>query len=155
MKMHKYMFSALIALPLSWGVELMRYVYQDWEFAKWIAMAVVLDTMLGLVKAWNKRDISSDEFWNKFGKKIFVYLCLLILSNVMVNYTVNGSNVGATEWIGSYLCTFMLVREAISILENVNSITPIVPKWVLDRMREFTEKGKMSDNEEEEKGDEE
>lgn len=136
------MFSLIVALPLSLIAEALRYVYQDWEFAKWIAMAIALDTALGIVKAGVKKDISSESFWQKFSKKIFVYICLLILSNVMQNYTVNGSNVGATEWIGSYLCTFMLVREAISILENVNAITPIVPKWVLDRMREFTDKPK-------------
>jgi toxin secretion/phage lysis holin len=138
--MSKYLLSAIVAIPFSWLAETLRYVYQDWEFAKWIALAVVLDTILGLVKAWMKKDISSEEFWQKFSKKIFAYICLLILSNIMQNYTVNGSNVGATEWVGSYLCTFMLVREAISILENVNAITPIVPKWVLDRMRDFTEK---------------
>ena len=138
--MSKYLLSAIVAIPFSWLAEALRYVYQDWEFAKWIALAVVLDTVLGLVKAWMKKDISSEEFWQKFSKKIFAYICLLILSNIMQNYTVNGSNVGATEWVGSYLCTFMLVREAISILENVNAITPIVPKWVLDRMRDFTEK---------------
>lgn len=143
------MFSAVVAFPISWIVEGMRYVYQDWEFAKWIAIAVVLDTVLGLVKAWIKKDISSEEFWQKFSKKIFAYICLLILSNVMQNYKVNGSAVGATEWVGNYLCTFMLVREAISILENVNAITPIVPQWLLERMRDFTEKDNQPRNKEE------
>lgn len=147
--MRKYLFSAAVAFPLSWVVEAMKYIYQDWEFAKWIAVAVVLDTLLGLVKAWIKKDISSEEFWAKFSKKIFVYICLLILSNVLTNYKVHGSSVGATEWIGSYLCTFMLVREGISVLENVNAIVPIVPEWLLERMREF-EKGDNNEKKDEE-----
>lgn len=130
------MFSAALALPVSWVVEGLKYIYQDWEFAKWIAVAVVLDTLLGLVKAWVRKDISSEEFWAKFSKKIFAYICMLILSNVLTHYTVNGSIVGATQWIGSYLCTFMLIREGISVLENVNAIVPIVPEWLLERMRE-------------------
>lgn len=138
--MRKYLLSAVVALPFSILVEAMKYVYQDWEFAKWIAVAVVLDTVLGIAKAWIKKDISSEEFWSKFGKKILVYICLMILSNVLQHSTVNGSTVGATTWMGDYLCTFMLIREGISVLENVNAITPIVPKWLLKRMREYTEK---------------
>ena len=138
--MRKYMFSAIVALPMSWLVEVMKYVYQDWEFAKWIAMAVVLDTVLGIVKAWIEKDISSEEFWNKFGKKMLGYISLMILSNILQHYTVNGSTVGATEWMGDYLCTYMLIREGVSVLENVSAITPIVPKWLLERMRAYTEK---------------
>jgi toxin secretion/phage lysis holin len=146
----KYMFSAAIAIPISWLAEGLRYIYQDWEFAKWIAVAIVLDTILGFAKAWVNKDISSEEFMSRFGKKILVYLSLLILSNILQNYTVKGSSVGATEWMGNYLCSFMLVREAVSILENVNAITPIVPKWLLERMRDFTEKGKTTKEEEDE-----
>lgn len=129
------------AAPFTLGAELLRYVYQDWEFARWIAMAIVLDTLLGMVKAIMHKDLSSDEFWHKFWKKIVGYLALMILSNILTNYTVGGQVVGATQWIGTYLCSYMLIREAISVLENVNAIIPIAPKWLLECMKDFNEKG--------------
>lgn len=129
------------AAPFTVLAELLKYVYQDWEFAKWIAVAIALDTLLGMVKAFIHKDLSSEEFWRRFWKKIVGYLALLILSNILTNYTVGGEVVGATQWIGTYLCSYMLIREAISVLENVNAIVPIAPKWLLERLKDFNEKG--------------
>lgn len=139
----------ITAAPFTILTELLKYVYQDWEFARWIAVAIVLDTVLGMVKAFIHKDLSSEEFWSRFWKKIVGYLALMILSNVLTNYTVQGQVVGATQWIGTYLCSYMLIREAISILENVNAIVPIAPRWLLERMKDFNEKGEYinhSDN---------
>ena len=137
----KTLYALIAAVPTTIAVNVMKYVYQDWEFAKWIAVAVAIDTMAGIVKHWCRKDISSEEFWTKFSKKIFVYIILLILSNILSNYEVRGHIVGPTQWISEYLCVFMIIREAISILENVNAIMPIVPKWLLRRLRDFNEKG--------------
>ena len=140
--MKKYLFSsAVIAIPFTWIVDAMQYIFTDWEFAKWICVAVALDTALGIGKAFVHKDISSDEFGNKFFRKIFIYIALMILSNVFINMRVHGELVGATQWIGEYLCVFMIVREAISILENVNAILPIVPTWLLKRLKDFNDKG--------------
>ena len=129
------------SFPLTIGVNLLKYIYQDWEFAKWIAIAIVIDTLLGLVKHWIYKDLSSEEFWHKFAKKIFIYIVLLILSNVLINYTVNGHVVGTTQWFGEYLCVAMLLREAISVLENINAIYPVLPPWILKRMKDFNDNG--------------
>ena len=131
----------ITAAPFTVLAELLKYIYQDWEFAKWIAVAISLDTLLGMVKAFIHKDLSSEEFWRRFWKKIVGYLALLILSNILTNYTVGGEVVGATQWIGTYLCSYMLIREAISVLENVNAIVPIAPRWLLERMKDFNEKG--------------
>lgn len=129
------------SVPLTIGVNVMKYVYQDWEFAKWIGIAIAIDTVLSMVKHWIHKDLSSEDFWGKFAKKIFVYIILLILSNLLTNYTVNGHLVGSTQWVGEYLCVYMLVREAISCLENINAIYPIVPARLLKRLKDFNEKG--------------
>lgn len=131
----------MLALPLSIGAEFMKYVYQDWEFAKWIGVAVAIDTLIGLLKHLVHKDASSENFFVKFSKKIAVYILLLILSNILTNFTVNGSNVGTTDWMGTYLCTYMLVREAISIMENANAIIPIFPRWFIKRFKDFNDKG--------------
>ena len=131
----------MVALPVSGLAELLKYVYQDWEFARWIAVAIALDTILGMIRALVHKDMSSGVFWAKFWKKMVGYLALMILSNILTNYTVQGEVVGATQWMGTYLCSYMLIRESISVIENVNAIVPIAPKWLLARMKDFNEKG--------------
>ena len=140
--------SLIIALPLSVVSDILHYVYQDWEYAKWIGIAVVVDTLLGFVKHLIHKDASSEGFFVKFSKKIFVYILLLILSNVLANITIHGSAVGTTQWIGTYLCTYMIVREAISVMENANAILPIFPKSVIKRFKDFNDKGEYIKKEE-------
>ena len=137
----KTIIALIFSLPCTIAVNVLQYVYRDWEFAKWIAFAIFIDTTVSIVKHWLHKDISSETFWAKFAKKIFVYMVLLMTSNLLSNYTVGGHAVGSTQWIGEYLCVFMLIREAISILENVNAIMPIVPIWLLKRLKDFNEKG--------------
>lgn len=147
----KTLIALISAIPCTIATQIMKYVYQDWEYAKWIGIAILIDTLVSLIKHWIMKDVSSEEFWSKFSKKIFVYIILLILSNLLANYTVNGHIVGPTQWMAEYLCVFMMVREAISILENINAIMPIVPTWLLKRLKDFNEKGEYINKNEENK----
>ena len=139
--MKKLPMISLVSLPLSIVADCSRYLYQDWEFAKWIAVAVILDTVLGVIKHLLHKDASSESFLSKFGKKIAVYIVLLILSNVLTNYTVQGSIIGPTQWIGTYLCVFMMVREGFSCVENIQAIYPIFPTSFIRRLKDFNDKG--------------
>lgn len=137
----KTLIAGVVSLPLTFMVDVMKYIFQDWEFAGWICIAVIIDTVASMAKHWVHKDLNSEDFWNKFAKKIFVYIILMITSNLLVNYTVNGNIIGTTQWIGEYLCIMMLIREAISIFENVNGIMPVVPSSILKRLKDFNEKG--------------
>ena len=132
---------SIASLPLTIVADIFSYVYQDWEFTKWIAIAIIVDTILGLWKHFLYKDASSREFFSKFGKKIGIYICLLILSNVLANTTVQGSVVGATQWISTYLCVFMLVRECFSCIENMQAIYPILPTSFIKRLKDFNDNG--------------
>lgn len=145
----KTILALLGAFPCTIAVNILQYVYRDWEFAKWICVAVAIDTAVSLVKHWILRDLSSEEFWSKFSKKIFVYICLLITSNILNNYTVNGHVVGSTQWIGEYMCTAMLLREVFSIVENGCAIMPVLPKSFLKRLKDFNENGEYMKKKEE------
>lgn len=139
--MKKFPMISVVSLPLSIVVDFSRFLFQDWEFAKWIAGAVILDTVLGLVKHLMLKDASSGSLFGKFGKKIGIYIVLLILSNILTNYTVQGDIVGATQWIGSYLCVFMMVREGFSCVENIQAIYPIFPTSFVRRLKDFNDSG--------------
>ena len=139
--MKKLPMISIVSLPLSIVADFSRYLYQDWEFAKWIAVAIVIDTILGVWKHLLHKDASSESFFSKFGKKIVIYILLLILSNVLANFTVNGSVVGATQWVGTYLCVFMMVREGFSCVENIQAIYPIFPTSFVRRLKDFNDRG--------------
>ncbi|MFC2333815.1 MAG: bacteriophage holin [Prevotella sp.] len=139
--MKKLPMISIVSLPLSIVADFSQYLYQDWEFAKWIAVAIVVDTVLSVWKHLIHKDASSEQFFSKFCKKIVVYILLLILSNVLSNFTVHGSVVGATQWIGTYLCVFMMVREVFSCVENIQAIYPILPASFVRRLKDFNDKG--------------
>ena len=63
------------------------------------------------------------------------------LPNVLANFKVNGSVVGTTQWIGTYLCVFMMVRECFSCVENIQAIYPIFPTSFVRRLKDFNDKG--------------
>ncbi|WP_040555570.1 bacteriophage holin [Prevotella disiens] len=133
--------TSLVSLPLTIVADISRYFYQDWEFAKWIAIAILVDTILGVWKHLLHKDASSGRFFIHFSKKITIYMLLLIISNVLANCTVQGSVVGATQWISTYLCVFMIVREGFSCVENIQAIYPIFPTNFVRRLKDFDEKG--------------
>ena len=145
--MKKLPLICVVSLPMSIMAEVAKYFYQDWEFAKWIGVAIAVDTILGLWKHYVQKDASSEAFFAKFGKKIAIYILLLILANVLMNITVNGSQVGPTQWIGTYICVFMVVREAFSCVENIQAIFPIFPAAFIKRLKDFNERGEYINEE--------
>lgn len=137
----KTVIAIICAAPATVAVQVLKYFYQDWEFAKWIGLAVLIDTLVSMVKHWILHDFASEDFWKGFAKKIFIYMMLLIASNVLINFTVNNHSVGTTAWLGEYLCIAMLIREIVSIVENANAIFPFCPKWLLKRLKDYNENG--------------
>ena len=137
---------SIVSLPLSVVVNVSQFLYQDWEFAVWISVAVIIDTILSVWKHLLHKDASSEAFWSKFSKKIIIYILLLILSNILANFKVNGSVVGATHWIGTYICVFMMVPECFSCVENIQAIYPIFPTSFVRRLKDFNDKGEYIKN---------
>lgn len=132
---------AITSLPITIVTEGFQYVYQDWEFAKWIVVAITIDTILGVWKHLIHKDASSESFFSRFTRKIVIYIFLMILSNFASHATVGGTVVGPMQWIGTYLCVFMMVREIFSIIENIQAIYPILPKNFVKRMKDFNDSG--------------
>lgn len=140
--MTKLSFVLLVSLPITGIIEFIdAYIYSDWEFARFLVTLIIVDTVLSVIKHLLHKDASSEDFWKGTSKKVFVYMLLLIVANVMSNFAVNGHHINATSWIGDYLCVAMLVREAISIIENSNAIYPWLPVKVLKRLKDFGENG--------------
>ena len=132
---------AITSLPITIVTEGFQYVYQDWEFAKWIAILIGIDTILGVWKHLVHKDASSESFFSRFTKKIVIYVLLLMLSNIASNATIGGTVIGPMQWIGTYICVFMMVREIFSCVENIQAIYPIFPTSFVKRLKDFNDRG--------------
>ena len=128
----------LFSLPLAPLLEVCeRYVFGDWEFVKFLIVLVVFDTLLGFVKHFKAHDISSKAY-GMIAKKLFVYASVLVVTHVLATYTVSGETIGCLVWFRYFACSSLMVREAISILENCEAVYPgLLPKALVRRLSDF------------------
>ena len=114
-----------------------KYLFSDWEFINFLIVICAVDTLLGFVKALKQKNISSRGFSMVF-KKIIIYSCALITSHAMVNYTVGGKVNRLFTYFDFVVFSSIMVREGISIFENIASIDPkAFPKRILKYLRDF------------------
>jgi toxin secretion/phage lysis holin len=114
-----------------------KYVYSDWEFLKFLFVVIVVDTVLGLVKAFIKKNISSKGFAMVL-KKIIIYSAALIATSALTKFTVAGAPQAAFGFLNNVVFSAIMVREAISIFENIGEIDPnVLPSWILKYLHKF------------------
>lgn len=120
-----------------------RYFFNDWQFLFFLLVLVGVDTTSGFVKHWKNETVSSLGFAKLFWKLI-VYALFLITTHVLTNFTVDGGDAGHVifEWVDTIVYAALLVRESISICENLAHISPgLIPQWILKRLQQFDETG--------------
>lgn len=128
----------LFSLPFAPILELCeRYVFGDWEFVKFLVVLVIFDTLLGFIKHFKLHDISSKAY-GMIAKKLLVYSSVLVVTHVLASFTVNSDPVGCLVWFRYFACSALMVREAISILENCEAVYPgLLPKSLVRRLSDF------------------
>ena len=128
----------LLAAPLTPLLEVIeKYVFGDWEFVKFLVVAMALDTVLGFVKHWIRKDISS-KAWGMISRKVVIYAAVLILAHIMCNFKIGNQVVESFIWFRYFACSALMVREAISIIENIEEISPgFFPAWVIKKLSGF------------------
>lgn len=122
-----------------------KYLFNDWQFLSALFVLVMLDTALGVWKNLKTKSLSSRGFAGFF-EKMGLYASFLIVTHVLITFTVNGKEVGVFAWIDNVFYSAIMVREAISILENIGTIKPdLIPAWILAYLKKFDASGKLSD----------
>lgn len=122
-----------------------QYIFSDWQFAYFLIIIIAVDTVLGTYKAWKSKSLESRAYGRLF-EKVLLYGCVLIMTNVLVTFTISGVATGMFNWLDDALYCGIMVREAISIVENVAEIKPdLLPAWVVRRLKKFDESGKLKD----------
>lgn len=130
----------LITAPI---VELFeKYVFNDWQFAIYLSILIVVDTFLGVWKSWKMRNISSTGFARLF-TKVIIYFFFLVVTHVATHFQDGVAN-EIFAWFDTIAYSAIVVREIISIIEKMGAISPnLIPKWLLAKLQQFDNTGKF------------
>lgn len=122
-----------------------KYLFNDWDFLGFLMIIIAIDTIFGLWKYYALKQLSSKGF-SQFFSKCFIYLGVLILTHVLMNFTIKSKTNVLFSWLDSIIYSAIIVREAISILENITAINPnILPTYILKRFKQFDDSGNLKD----------
>lgn len=137
------MIAAVISAPL---LDLFNeFIFTDWRFLCFMAVLIFLDTVTGVAKAAKRGVVSSAGFTGVI-LKVFVYAVFLIVLNALESFSEKAAIQFAFEWVGSLGYAAVIVRESISILENLGALDDtLIPKWILKRLKDFDKDGKINE----------
>lgn len=135
-----------LAVPISLlKVLFEKYVFSDWEFLFFLIVIISIDTFFGLWKYWKLNLLSSKGF-GRFFTKCIIYFAVLVLTHLLTSFTVKGVVNPVFGWIDHLMYSMIIVREAISIFENITAINPgILPAWILRKLKQFDDSGNLND----------
>jgi phage-related holin len=122
-----------------------HYLFNDWRFAGWIGLLLVIDTITGFLVALVRGEVSS-KAWGMIVRKLVAYGSVLIITHILTSFEVQGNKNTLFEWFTQIAYAALVVRESISILENVGKLAPgLIPAWILSRLKGFDKSGKPED----------
>lgn len=118
-----------------------KYLFNDWQYLIFLVTIVFIDSILGAYAAYKRQELSS-RGWGKIIEKLLIYFSFLVMTHVLMFVTINGQVVTLFSWLDDTLFFAILIREAISIVENAALINPsLVPKWLLAKLKSFDNDG--------------
>lgn len=149
-QMSDYLTPAKFKLPIllsAMGAPLLaiveKYIFSDWEFLFFLFVLMFLDTATGIWKHWLKGTVSSQGFGGVIVKTI-VYGVFLIVIHVFVSFPKKPLVAELLVWLENVGYLAIIVREGISIIENLEAIKPgLIPKWLTKRLKDFDEHGNI------------
>lgn len=136
MKLNIYIFTT--AMPLSIVMYyIQKYLFDEWEFAGFLVILMVIDTLAGFIFAWKLKKINKDNF-SKVFVKAFAYAAFAITVHVLTHVKIGGNQIPFLEYVDYLALSGLIVREAISILDKLAKLSPgLVPKWLRKRLKDF------------------
>ena len=136
--------ASIFTLPISEFFS--RYIFDDWRFLVFLVILIALDTLTGVLKAWKRKAISSDGFIGVI-LKTFVYAVFVIVLHILESFSEEEAIKTAFSWVGTLGYSAVIVRESISIIENLGVIYPTaIPTWILAKLKGFDSTGKLGGN---------
>lgn len=107
----------VIATPLMLVTE--TYLFEDWEYLKWLMLLMFLDLVTGVLRAFLKKVQVTSKGLRQTVIKVIQYFIFLITIHVLTNFKIQGVEVELFAWITTSAYAFLIGIEAKSILENL------------------------------------
>lgn len=118
------------------------YMFSEWDFLPYLVVLVIVDTLTGVWKSLLQRNFNSYTF-GAFITKAVLYAVYMVVLHGLTNFSDRKAVVALFEWVQELGYAALIVRESISIIENLGAIKPgLVPRWILKRLKNFDETGK-------------
>jgi len=120
-----------------------KYFFDDWDFLPFLVVLVTLDTATGVWKSLKRSDFSSYSF-GAFITKVILYAIFLFVIHGLTSFSKSEAVKTMFVWIEQLGYAAIIVREAVSIIENIGVIAPkLIPNWILKRLRQFDDNGQF------------
>lgn len=134
----------LIAVPISPVVLWFeKYVFNDWEFVKFLVVLMIMDTVLGFAYHLIKHNFSVEGF-EKIFIKLLCYGAALIVAHNLSSFTINGDPVQSFNWFRVLICTALMVREGLSIFKMIDRLSPsLVSPRIKKYLKYYDETGEF------------
>lgn len=117
------------------------YIFNDWAFLIYLVILILLDTILGVWRAYKYHQINSSKFGG-FIIKVVLYAIFMVVVHNLSNFSTNEFTKSIFRWVQELCYAAVVVREAISIIENIGAIRKgLIPEWILKRLKTYDEKG--------------
>lgn len=123
--MHIWIATLFLQIPSPLRQFTDKYIFKDTGFLKWLVIAMILDLITGVTKAYKQggiKNITSKGLRDTV-KKCIQYGALLIVTNVLTHYEIDGvAAIGGMMWLNKLAMEFILIIECKSVYENIVAI---------------------------------
>lgn len=120
---------------ISVGGTVFTYLFGSWDKALAILICfMVMDYITGIIKAWYKKELSSDTGLHGLARKGTILIVLIIA--VLLDRLLNEGT-----WVfRTLVCYFYIANEGISILENIAVLNVPFPAKIKEVLIQLQEK---------------
>lgn len=141
--------SPALLLSSGFGALFQKYIFSDTEYLIWLLIAVMLDLITGVTKALIRNGIQhiTSRGLRMTVIKFIQYGTFLIITHVLVNFTVNGKSISPLRFIDDWAFSLLILIEVKSVYENIVAINPKLDfvKPLIDKIAEAIKGGKSDE----------
>lgn len=122
-----------------------KYLFNDFEFLKWLIVVCFLDLLTGMWKVWitqGYQAITSRGIRDTVSK-IIQYGSFLIITHVLTHFQIGGKATYFNwQWINDVAYEFLILIEIKSVYENIVRINPKMDfmKPILEKLTQMFKK---------------
>jgi len=142
----------VVSVSSNWLIKLgfyfEKYIFQDWGFAAYLIVPIILDTLIGSYRAIKQGKFKWKEF-DRIIDKLITYITILILVHVMTSFTIDDTTITVFHWMRVTVFSALMAKEGYSILKNLAAMNKgYVPYWLLKKLEQLDKTGKFFTEEE-------